>query len=308
MKILFMGTPDFAVPCLDAICKKGYEVVGAVTQPDKPKGRGHKLVPPPVKELAMENDIEVFQPNSLKNDSFLRELQRLNPDLIVVVAYGKILPSYILDFPKFGCINVHASLLPKYRGAGPIQWAVINGEKTTGVTTMYMEEGLDTGDMILKEETGIYPDETAGELFDRLSGMGAELLIKTINRIEKGDAPREKQNDELSCYAPMISKETGHIDWNKTSEEIINLIRGTNPWPMSYSVYDGVPMKIIKAEKGNKCGDCCGKIISVDKNGICVGCGDGSVLIKEIQMQGGKRMSVESYLNGHTLNCGIVLE
>lgn len=308
MRILFMGTPDFAVPCLDAIYKKGYEVVGAVTQPDKPKGRGHKLVPPPVKELAMENNIEIFQPNSLKNESFLPELQRLNPDLIVVVAYGKILPSYILDYPKYGCINVHASLLPKYRGAGPIQWAIINGEKTTGVTTMYMEEGLDTGDMILKEETEIDPKETAGELFDRLSVMGAELLIKTINRIEKGDAPREKQNDDLSCYAPMISKETGHIDWDKSAEEILNLIRGTNPWPMSFSVYDGVPMKIIKAEKANNCSDCCGQIISVDKNGICVGCGDGSVLITEIQMQGGKRMSVESYLNGHTINCGTVLE
>ena len=308
-RVLFMGTPDFAVPCLKQIIDDKYTVVGVVTQPDKPKGRGHKMVPPPVKECAVENGIAVFQPETLKNESILEELKSLAPDIIIVVAYGKILPEYILNYPKFGCVNVHASLLPKYRGAGPIQWSVINGEKVTGVTTMYMEKGLDTGDMIMKSETEIGDDETYGELHDRLSLLGAELLSKTMCEIAKCTAKREKQDDTLSCYAPMISKETGHIDWSKSGAEILNLIRGTNPWPMSYSLYEGVPMKIIKGilEKDVKGTE--GEIIRSDKSGILVACGDGcGILIKEIQMQGSKRMDVASYLNGHDIKVNTILE
>lgn len=308
-RVLFMGTPDFAVPCLKKIIEDKYTVVGVVTQPDKPKGRGHKMVPPPVKECAIENEIPVFQPETLRNESFLEELNNLAPDIIIVVAYGKILPEYILNYPKFGCVNVHASLLPKYRGAGPIQWSVINGEKTTGVTTMYMEKGLDTGDMILKTETQIGDEETYGELHDRLSVLGAELLSKTMEEIANGTAKREKQDDALSCYAPMISKETGHIDWSKSGEEILNLIRGTNPWPMSYSLYDGVPMKIIRGTLEKDAKGTEGEIIRADKSGILVVCGGGcGILIREIQMQGSKRMDVASYLNGHEIKVNTILE
>lgn len=308
-KILFMGTPDFAVPCLEALIKGGYEVVGAVTQPDKPKGRGHKMLPTPVKECALRHGIEVFQPATLKDGVFPEELNRLSPDIIAVVAYGKILPKYILDFPKLGCINVHASLLPRYRGAAPIQRVIINGEKTTGVTTMYMAEGLDTGDMILKSETDIGDTETAGELHDRLSVMGAELLAETIARIEAGNAPREKQRDELSCYAPMMTKETGHIDWTKNAEEILNLIRGTNPWPMSYAEYLGEMMKIISAKAGDMKDGAAGEILSADKSGIVVACGGGqTVIIEELQMKGGKRMTAASYLNGNEIVTGTILK
>lgn len=308
-RVLFMGTPDFAVPCLKQIIEDKYTVVGVVTQPDKPKGRGHKMVPPPVKECAIEKEIPVFQPETLKNERFLEELNNLAPDIIIVVAYGKILPEYILNYPKFGCVNVHASLLPKYRGAGPIQWSVINGEKTTGVTTMYMEKGLDTGDMILKAETQIGDNETYGELHDRLSVLGAELLSKTMKEIANGTAKREKQYDALSCYAPMISKETGHIDWSKSGDEILNLIRGTNPWPMSYSLYDGVPMKIISGTLEKDAKGIEGEIIRADKSGILVACGGGcGILIREIQMQGSKRMDVASYLNGHEIKVNTILE
>ncbi|MBQ4145448.1 MAG: methionyl-tRNA formyltransferase [Clostridia bacterium] len=307
MKILFMGTPDFAAVCLDAIIKKGHSIVGVVSQPDKPRGRGHKLMPPPVKECAMEKDIPVYQPVTLKDGIFEEVLNETKPELIVVVAYGKILPKYILDYPKYGCVNVHASLLPKYRGAAPIQWSIINGEEKTGITTMYMAEGLDTGDMILKAETPIGKTETYGELHDRLSVIGAELLIETIEKIENGTAPREEQNDAESCYASMILKETGHIDWNKNTDEILNLIRGLNPMPMSFALYDTVPMKIIVAEKMTGKGTP-GEILQVDKNGILVATGDGAILIKEIQMQGSKRMEVSSYINGHEIKVGLILE
>ncbi len=307
MKILFMGTPDFAVPCLEALVKAGHTLVGAVSQPDQPKGRGHKLQPPPVKVCAMEHDIPVYQPTTLKNESFLEALKETDPELIVVVAYGKILPKYILDYPKYGCVNVHASLLPKYRGAAPIQWSVINGEKVTGVTTMYMAEGLDTGDMIEKAETEIGVAETYGELHDRLSVMGAELLVQTVVKLEDGTAEREVQKDEESCYAPMLSKETGHIDWTKSGQEVLNLIRGTNPWPMAFSLYEGVPMKLIAGSVSEQKGSAPGEIISVDKKGICIATGDGSIIVTEIQMQGSKRMDVASYLNGHEIRVGTIL-
>lgn len=308
MNILFMGTPDFAVPCLEILIKNGHNVCGAVTQPDKPKGRGHKLMPPPVKACAIENDIPVFQPEGLRNNELSEVLEEFKPELIVVVAYGKILPEYILNFPKYGCINVHASLLPKYRGAAPIQWSVINGDKVTGVTTMYMEKGLDTGDMIFKSSTEIGETETYGELHDRLSVMGANLLIKTVEAIENGNAPREKQNDEESCYASMISKETGHIDWNKTSAEVLNLIRGTSPWPMSYTMYGDEMMKIIKAEKHEGFKAECGSIRLENKKLVIACGGNTSIAVDEIQFKGGKRMRVADYLNGHTIDESIILK
>ncbi len=307
MRILFMGTPDFAVPCLEALIDAGHTLVGAVSQPDQPKGRGHKLQPPPVKACAMEHSIPIYQPTTLKNESFLDVLKETAPELIVVVAYGKILPKYILDYPKYGCVNVHASLLPKYRGAAPIQWSVIHGEKVTGVTTMYMAEGLDTGDMIEKVETEIGATETYGELHDRLSELGADLLVSTIKKVEDGTAERKAQNDEDSCYAPMLAKETGHIDWTKTGQEILNLIRGTNPWPMAYSLYEGIPLKLIVGSVAEQKSGMPGEILSADKKGICIACGDGSILITEIQMQGSKRMEVASYLNGHEIHVGTIL-
>ncbi len=308
MRIMFMGTPDFAVPCLDILIKNGHEICAVVTQPDKPKGRGHKMVAPPVKVCAIENNIPVFQPESLRNNELLDVLAETNPELIVVVAYGKILPEYILNFPKHECINVHASILPKYRGAAPIQWSVINGDETTGVTTMYMEKGLDTGDMIFKAETQISRTETYGELHDRLSVMGAELLIKTVDAIENGTAPREKQDDSLSCYAPMISKETGHIDFSKNADDILNLIRGTNPYPMSYAMYGDEMLKIIHAEKGEEKQGVCGNLCIKNKK-IEVVCGDNTtILVDEIQFKGGKRMSVLSYLNGNTIDDTIILK
>lgn len=307
MNILFMGTPDFAVPCLDILIKEGHEVCGVVTQPDKPKGRGHKLVPPPVKQYAEEKGIFVYQPQSLRNNELLPLLNELKPQLIIVVAYGKILPEYILNFPEYGCVNVHASLLPKYRGAAPIQRCIIDGETETGVTTMYMEKGLDTGDMIYKAVTQIGEDETYGELHDKLSAMGAQLLAKTVVSLENGDAPREKQDDSKSCYAEMIYKETGHIDWQKSAKEVLNLIRGTYPFPGSFTLYGEDVLKILHAKIGNKTDRKCGSIKITDKM-LEIACGDGmSIFVDEIQFKGGKRMSVESYLNGHSIDESIIL-
>mgnify|MGYP004624667407 FL=1 len=309
MKILFMGTPDFAVLCLEQMIADGHEIVGVVSQPDKPKGRGHKLMPPPVKTCAAEHGIAVYQPLSLKDQALLPLLKEKNPDLIVVVAYGKLLPGYILDFPRYGCVNVHASLLPKYRGAAPIQRSVICGEAETGVTTMYMERGLDTGDMILKASTRILPTETYGELHDRLAEMGAKLLHQTVAQIEDGTAPREKQDDAASNYAPMITKETGHIDWRAKAQTILNLIRGTNPWPMSYTRYGDEIIKVIRAKDGGAASGKPGEVLSADKRGIRVACGDGeSIFILELQKKGGKRMDAASFLNGHKIATGTILD
>lgn len=313
MRIMFMGTPDFSTPCLEALVKAGHDVVGVVSQPDKPQGRGRKLVPTQVKQAAMRLGLPVFQPETLRDGEFERILSSVDPELIVVVAYGKILPGFVLDYPKYGCINVHASLLPKYRGAGPIQRAIIDGEKVTGVTTMYMSEGLDEGDILLSRETEIAPDETAGELFERLSELGAELLIETIGEIESGRAVRTKQDDALSSYAPMLKKEDGDIDWNKTAAEIVNLVRGTNPWPMAYTRYEGETMKVISARAdGGWIGGEPGKILEIVSNpdkskSLAVGCADGRVLIDALQFKGGKRMAVRDYLNGHEIKTGVIL-
>lgn len=300
MKILFMGTPGFAVPCLESLIKAGHNICGVFTQPDKPKGRGHKLTAPPVKEVAIKNNIEVFQPDKIRNAETLSIIKDLEPEIIVVVAYGKILPKEIIDYPKYGCVNVHASLLPKYRGAAPIQWSIINGEKTTGVTTMYMNEGLDTGDMLLKSSTIINDDETSGDLHDRLSFIGADLILKTLNEISKGTIKRKKQNDDEVSYSPMLDKSLCNIDWNKAAINIHNLVRGLNPWPTASTILNGNILKIHKTKVSNIKGGSPGEIISL--NPFVVSCsGDTSLEILELQLLGKKRMSSEEFLRGHKI-------
>ncbi|MEE0929445.1 MAG: methionyl-tRNA formyltransferase [Acutalibacteraceae bacterium] len=305
MNIVYMGTPEFAVPSLEAIINAGHNIIGVFTQPDKPKGRGYVLTPPPVKECALTNNIDVYQPTSMKNGEALEILKKLNPDIIVVVAFGKILPKEILDLPKYGCINVHASLLPKYRGAGPIQWCVLDGEKVTGVTTMQMAEGLDTGDMLLKAETEIGENETAGELHDRLSQLGAKLAVDTISVIESGSVIPQKQDDSLSNYAPMLTKELCKIDWNKSAQEIHNQVRGLNPWPVATASVNGKRVKIFSTILSDKNG-CAGKVIS--ENPLTVACGKGAVVINELQLEGKKRMNSQDFVRGYRINKETVFE
>lgn len=308
MKIVFMGTPDIAVPCLQKIIDEKYEILGVVTQPDKPKGRGKKLGMSPVKELAIENNIPVYQPVKARDKEFIDKIKSLNPDVIVVVAFGQILPKGILEIPKLGCINVHVSLLPKYRGAAPINWVIINGEEKTGVTTMYMDEGLDTGDMILKTEVNLDENITAGELHDKMMNIGAETLKETLRLIEEGNAPREVQNHEEFSYAPIMNKSLGNIDFSKSAREIHNLVRGVNPWPSAYTTYNDVIMKVWKTkvldEKSTKD---VGTIIDVSKDGIKVSTIDNVLLIEEIQMPNKKRMLVGEYIKGNTIETGLVL-
>ena len=308
MRIVFMGTPDIAVGCLQKIIDEKHEILGVVTQPDKPVGRGKKLGMPPVKELALKYDIPVYQPLKARDEEFVKVLQDLNPDLIVVVAFGQILPKSILDIPKFGCVNVHVSLLPKYRGAAPINWVIINGEEKTGVTTMYMDEGLDTGDMILTSEFNLNDEITAGELHDIMKVEGANVLKETIDLIEKGEAPRIKQNHDEFTYAPMMSKSLGQIDFSKSAKDIHNLVRGVNPWPSAYTTYDNQTMKVWKTKVLNETSDKKpGTIISVDKEGIRVSTKDNIILIKEIQMPGKKRVLVEEYIKGNSIEVNKVL-
>lgn len=308
MKVVFMGTPDIAVPCLQKIIDEGHEVIGVVTQPDKPKGRGKKLCMSPVKELALKYDIPVYQPIRARDDEFVQTLKHLNPELIVVVAFGQILPKAILDIPKLGCINVHVSLLPKYRGAAPINWVIINGEQKTGVTTMYMDEGLDTGDMILKSEVDLDDNITAGELHDKMMEIGADTLKQTMDLIEKGCAPRETQNHDEFSYAPIMNKSLGNIKWNNSAKEIHNLVRGVNPWPSAYTIYNGDTMKIWKTEVlGEKSDKTPGTILKVDKDGIRISTEDNIILVKEIQMPGKKRVLVSEYIKGNTIESGAIL-
>ncbi len=306
MKILFMGTPDFAVGCMKALCEGGYDVAAAVSQPDRPRGRGHKLQPTPVHAYADSRGIQVYQPEKIKNGEMQEILSSVQPDVIVVVAYGKILPEYILNYPKYGCINVHASLLPKYRGAAPIQWSIVNGETETGVTTMYMEKGLDTGDMILKKVVPIASDDTASTLHDKLMEAGATLIADTLDMIGRGEIVREKQNDLESSYAPMIDKKTALIDWSRSAKEITNLVRGMNSYPFAYTYYEGKMMKIGICETIDKSAGA-GEITSVSKDGVTVGCGSGSVVIKTLQFEGKKMMSVSDYLAGNEIKTGIIL-
>ena len=312
MKVLFMGTPDFAEESLKNLVEAKYDIIGVVTNPDKPKGRGMKMVASPVKEYALEKGLKIYQPEKVrKNTEFIEEIKGLNPDVICVVAYGKILPKEILEIPKLGCINVHGSLLPKYRGAAPIQWAVLNGDEVTGITTMYMDEGMDTGDMILKQEVEIGEDETTGELWDRLSKIGGELLVKTLKEIEKGIAPRQKQGEEFTL-APMLSKDMAKIDWNKkTAQEIKNLVRGLNPIMGAYTFLNGKKIKFWKvdlakedeiiAENLDFLGN--GVVLLADgKDGLYIKAKEGIIKVLEIQGENAKRMPIQDYLRGNPIN------
>ena len=307
MKVIFMGTPAFAVPTLEALKKTGHEVVLAVTQPDKPKGRGKSVQFPPVKEKALEYDIPVYQPERIRRPECIEVLKNCQADVIVVVAFGQILPKEILDMPPYGCINVHASLLPKYRGAAPIQWAILNGEKETGVTTMHMDVGLDTGDMILKTTVLIDKKETGGSLHDKLSVSGAKLLVETLKRLEEGTAPRIKQEGE-TCYAKMLEKALGEIHWEKSGEEIERLVRGLNPWPSAYTSLKGKTLKIWDAdwEDGADSGTP-GSITEITKDSFTVQTGRGTLKIREVQLEGKKRMTVDAFLRGYELEKGVTL-
>ena len=310
MKIVFMGTPDFARDSLEALYNKGYDILGVVTNIDKPRGRGMKLIPTPVKEFALEKNLKIYQPEKVKNNQeFIQEIKNLEPDIICVVAYGKILPKEILDIPKYGCINVHGSLLPKYRGAAPIQWAVLNGDKTTGITTMYMDVGMDTGDMILKEEVQIGEDETTGELWDRLSIIGAKLLVETIEQIKVGIAPRIPQGEDFTL-APMLNKEMAKINWNeKTAKEIKNLVRGLNPIIGAYTFLDNKKYKFWKVSvlpfesKFENIEN--GTIVkSNSKEGLYIKANEGIIKVDEIQAENAKKMPICDFLRGNNLEEG----
>ena len=305
MRIVFMGTPDFAVPSLQALIDAGHDVCAVYTQPDKPQGRKQILTAPPVKTLALEHDIPVFQPNTLKNEDEQARLRELAPEVIIVVAYGKLLPKAVLDIPPHGCINVHGALLPRGRGAAPIQWAVIAGDEMAGVTTMQMAEGLDTGDMLLTYETKVGEKETAGELFDRLAQSGAELLTQTLVKLDE-ITPRP-QDDAQSCYAHMLDKQMAVIDWSKSAHEIDCLIRGLNPWPIALTTLSGERLKVFAAEKAAGNGEP-GTVLEADpKKGLTVACGEGALKLTEIQLVGGKRMKVNDFLRGHAIEVGTKL-
>ena len=305
MRIVFMGTPDFAVPSLQALIDAGHEVCAVYTQPDKPQGRKQILTAPPVKTLALEHDIPVFQPNTLKNEDEQARLRELAPEVIIVVAYGKLLPKAVLDIPPHGCINVHGSLLPRWRGAAPIQWAVIAGDEMAGVTTMQMAEGLDTGDMLLTYETKVGEKETAGELFDRLAQSGAELLTQTLVKLDE-ITPRP-QDDAQSCYAHMLDKQMAVIDWSRSAHEIDCLIRGLNPWPIALTTLSGERLKVFAAEKAAGNGEP-GTVLEADpKKGLTVACGEGALKLIEIQLVGGKRMKANDFLRGHAIEVGTKL-
>ena len=305
MRIVLMGTPDFAVPSLQALIDAGHDVCAVYTQPDKPQGRKQILTAPPVKTLALEHDIPVFQPNTLKNEDEQARLRELAPEVIIVVAYGKLLPKAVLDIPPHGCINVHGSLLPRWRGAAPIQWAVIAGDEMAGVTTMQMAEGLDTGDMLLTYETKVGEKETAGELFDRLAQSGAELLTQTLVKLDE-ITPRP-QDDAQSCYAHMLDKQMAVIDWSKSAHEIDCLIRGLNPWPIALTTLSGERLKVFAAEKANGRGEP-GTVLEADpKKGLTVACGEGALGLTEIQLVGGKRMKATDFLRGHVIEVGTKL-
>jgi len=306
LKIVFFGTPEFAVPSLEMLIKEGYEVAAVVTQPDKPKGRGNKMSEPPVKEFALKYGINVLQPNKIKTSEFVEQIRSISPDLLVTAAYGKILSKDLLAVPALGCINVHGSLLPAYRGAAPIHWAVINGEKTTGITTMFTDVGLDTGDTLLKSELDIAPDITEGELHDKMAILGAEVLKNTLTQLKKESLERTPQDDALSSYAPIISKELGLIDWSKTAQQIHNLVRGTDPWPGAYTFLNGNRMRIWRTSlvTYKETNQEAGEITLVSIDGILVKCSDGGILVKEIQFDSSKRMSVGDYIRGHQIDVG----
>lgn len=304
-----MGTPEFSVGTLEALIEAGHEVVLAVTQPDKQKGRGKAVQFPPVKECALAHGIPVFQPKRVREPECIEELRKYHADVMVVVAFGQILPKEILEMPKYGCVNVHASLLPKYRGAAPIQWAVIDGEKVSGVTTMQMDEGLDTGDMILKTEIVLDEKETGGSLHDKLADAGAKLCVETLKAIEDGTATFTKQGESTTAYAKMLDKKLGQIDWTKPAAEIERLIRGLNPWPSAYTNWNGKVMKIWEAEVEDRTSDApAGTIVNVTKQSFSVQTGEGQLKVLALQIPGKKRMETDAFLRGYQVQEGTVLE
>jgi methionyl-tRNA formyltransferase len=303
MRIVFMGTPEFACPTLRTLIERGEQVVAVVTQPDRPKGRGQQTLPPPVKVVAEQHGIPVLQPVKVRLPESIEEIRGLNPDLIVVIAFGQILPKALLDIPKYGCINVHASLLPRYRGAAPLNWCIINGETETGVTTMMMDVGLDTGDMLLKRSTPIGADEDTQSLHDRMSQLGAELLAETLDRLARGELVPEKQDDALTCYAPMMKKEDGLIDWSRDAQAIKNQVRGMTPWPGAYSFLDDKLLKVFRVQTASGSG-APGEILSLGRDGIEVACGTGSLVLAELQLEGKKRLPAGDFLAGYKLQPG----
>lgn len=305
MKVIFMGTPDFSVGILEAIIEAGHEVVLVVTQPDKPKGRGNTMQFPPVKECALSHNLEVFQPVKIRDTQNIEHLKSFQADIMIVAAFGQILPKSILDMPKYGCVNIHASLLPKYRGASPIQWAVINGDEISGVTAQRMDVGIDTGDMIAKRELRLAKDETGGSLFDKLADLGAKLCVETMDLIATGKASYTPQNHEAATHTALISKELGNIDWNKSAVEIERLIRGLNPWPSAYTKLDNKTFKIWKAEVLDDSTEyAAGCIVKVDKKDLVVQTGKGLLALKEVQLEGKKRMEVDAFLRGYEMEQG----
>lgn len=307
-----MGTPDFAVNTLEAVVKAGHEVLLVVTQPDKAKGRGKKMVFTPVKEKALEYNLPVSQPERVRDELFMDELERLKPDVIVVAAFGQILPERILNIPRYGCINVHASLLPAYRGAAPIQWAVIDGLEETGITIMYMEKGLDTGDIICQRRVKLSPEETGGSLFERLAVEGADLLVETLEQLENGTAVRRKQDDSKSSYAKMLSKDMGRLDFTQDAVILERLIRGLNPWPSAYTRVNGKTLKIymaevLKEEETARQEAEAGRVIAVDKKSFTVRCGKGALRILNLQLEGKKRMDTAAFLLGYDIHKGMIL-
>lgn len=308
IRTVFMGTPEFALPTLEGLLAAGVDLVGVYTQPDRPSGRGKQLSAPPVKQLALAHGLPVFQPHKLRLPEVVEELRALAPDLIVVVAFGQILPKSVLAIPRHGCINVHASLLPKYRGAAPINQAIIDGETETGVTTMYMDVGLDTGDMLVKRTTPIGPFETAGELHDRLSVLGREAMTETLERLCAGTLTREPQVDALSCYAPMLKKEQGLIDWTRPAPELHNRVRGLDPWPGAYTILAGEPLKIGRTRPLDEPHNAApGTVLAADRDGVNLACGQGVLRIGELQLPGRKRLAAADFLRGCPLPAGTLL-
>lgn len=317
MKALFMGTPDFAATILNKIIHSEHELLGVVTQPDKPKGRSRELSFSPVKELALEHNIKVYQPVKVKEAEFLNTLAELKPDAILVAAFGQILPKALLEIPKFGCINVHASLLPKYRGAAPIQYSILDGEEETGITIMYMDVGIDTGDIILQERLPIAKDETGGSLFDKMAVLGGELLLKALKQLEEGSAVRIPQDDEKATYVKVIDKEMGKLDFNEPAVKLERMVRGLNPWPSAYTFLDGKTLKLWKTEveyaaanvsgtdlKSNYSDAAPGEIVELHKDSFVIKTGEGLLVVKELQLEGKKRMPADAFLRGYTIPVG----
>lgn len=308
MRIVFMGTPEFSVPTLVSLIESSHQVIGVVTQPDKPKGRGKEVISTPIKAKALEYNIPVYQPQRVKEESFIDEMKRLNPDIIIVIAFGQLISKALLDIPKYGCINIHASLLPKLRGAAPIQQAILDGEKETGITIMYMDVGLDTGDMLLKKSIPIEKKETGGSLHDKLSVMGGELILETLEQLEKGTLVRIKQEDELSTYAGMLDKAMGQIDFSKSAVEIERWVRGLNPWPSAYTMLHGKTWKVWDADVIEKeYSGQIGEIVEVTRDSIIVKTGMGAIAFKEVQLEGKKRMTTDAFLRGYPIEIGTQL-